>query len=104
MDAKKKKDASSTMEDSAATDAAQMPVKVFRQDDVSVSIFGRERMVQGKPTTFFSTSFSRSYRDVNGKWQYTKSFDVSDLPKLIVVANLANDYIVSQQKEPQPVA
>lgn len=69
------------------------PVKVFRQDDVSASVFAKERQVQGEDRTFYSVTFSRSYKDATGEWRYTKWFDADDLGKVIVVAQQAAEYI-----------
>lgn len=88
-----------TEDQAAAEEAANKPVKVFRIEDVSVSIFARERSVKGQLVTFYSTSFSRSYKNASGKWSYTKHFDVQDLPKLIVLANQANDFVENRQRE-----
>ena len=77
--------------DSAA--ASPGPVKVFRLDDVSVSIFARQRQLQGEAVTFYSASFSRSYKDAAGARKYTKSFDLEDLGRLVSLAQQASEYI-----------
>ena len=69
------------------------PVKVLRIDDVSVSIFARDRKVNGETLTFYSVSFSRSYADRNGKRKYTKNFDVEDLGKIMTLAKQASEFI-----------
>jgi hypothetical protein len=73
------------------------PLKVLRLDDVSVSIFSRERKIQGEDVTFYSASFSRSYKDASGSWKYTKNFDAEDLGKLMTLAQQASEYIREQQ-------
>jgi hypothetical protein len=52
---------------------ADGPVKVFRVEDVSASVFARARKVQGSEVTFYSVSFSRSYKDAAGQRKYTKN-------------------------------
>lgn len=69
------------------------PVKVFRLDDVSVSLFARTRNVQGKPVTFYSASFSRSYKDAVGERKFTKSFDADDLGSVVTLAQQASEFI-----------
>lgn len=74
-------------------DAAHGPVKVFRLDDVSVSLFARERSFQGRPATYYSASFSRSYKDAAGERKYTKNFDADDLGKVAELCRMAADHI-----------
>lgn len=102
--ATKKKRMSSAVEtaDPAAANAASGPLKVFRMDDVSASIFARERVVRGEPVTFHSVSFSRSYKDARGQWQYTKNFDSQDMGKVMLVAKQAGDFI--DTRKPRSVA
>lgn len=69
------------------------PLKVFRQDDVSVSVFARTAVVKGKPITFHSASFSRSYKDASGTWKYSKNFDSQDLGKVMALAQQASEFI-----------
>ena len=51
--------------------------------------------MRGEPQTFYSVSFSRSYRDGKGEWRYSKSFGLEDLGKVITVAQQADEYIRS---------
>ena len=76
-----------------AADSASGPVKVFRIEDVSASIFARTRSVQGEPMTFHSVSFSRSYKDTTGERKYTKNFDTEDLGAIVSLAQQASEYI-----------
>ncbi len=85
---KKRKDAPQKAEEST-----RGPLKVLRIDDVSVSIFARQRQMQGEEVTFYSTSFSRSYKDATGSWKYTKNFDTEDLGKIMALAQQASEYI-----------
>lgn len=77
----------------AAANTATGPVKVFRMDDIAASIFARERVVQGEPVTFYSVSFSRSYKDAKGQWKYTNYFDSTDLAKVMFLAKQAGEFI-----------
>ena len=69
------------------------PLKVFRLEDVSASIFARDREVKGADRTFYSVSFSRSYLDQEGKRKYTKNFDLEDLGKIMSLAKQASEFI-----------
>jgi hypothetical protein len=92
MISKKKKDVPSARAETAA-DPASGPVKVFRIEEVSASIFARTRTVQGAPVTFHSVSFSRSYKDAAGERKYTKNFDTEDLGAIVSLAQQASEYI-----------
>src|SRR6266567_7334580 len=83
----KKKESAAAPE--AAETAKRTPAKSLRVDDCSASIWAREYPVQGKPTTFYSVTFERSYKDRNGSWSYTKSFSQDDLGKLIALCQQA---------------
>ena len=66
------------------------PLKVFREGDVSASVFGREH----NGVIYYSVTFSRSYEQ-DGNRRYTKWFDRGDLPKIIIVAKQADEYLGS---------
>lgn len=89
--AKKKKD----KEVSAPTDAG--PLKVIRIDDVSASIFARDRKIKDEDVTFYSVSFSRSYKSADGEWKYTKNFDEEDLGSVMTLAKQASEFILSER-------
>ncbi|MBS0264878.1 MAG: hypothetical protein JSS02_23280 [Planctomycetes bacterium] len=90
MDAKKK---SSQTEAQVAPATDNAPVKLIFIDDVSASVFAREYPVRGKPQTFYSVSFSRSYRDAQGARKYVKTFNPEDLGKIVSCAQQASDFI-----------
>lgn len=81
----------------AATDAVPatrtQPAKTIRIDDCSMSIWGRDVMVQGQHRVFFSVTFERSYKDRNGMWRYTKSFDADSLGKVATLCHSASEAI-----------
>ena len=90
-------------EEPAATDAAtavrRSPIKIIRVEDCSASIWAREYTVKGKPTTFYSMTLERSYKDRQGTWQYTKSFDPQSLGKIVSLCQQASEAIESLQQE-----
>ena len=92
------KKAKSSTKEAAAPEATKGPLKVLRIDDVSVSVFARDRQVQGQLRTFYSVSFSRSYKDASGTWKYTKNFDVEDLGKIVGLCQQASEYIDGLQQ------
>lgn len=82
----------------APQDAKRRPIETFREGDVSASVWGREVQYKGKATIFFSVSFERSYKDRDGAFRYSKSFGLSDLGKLITVAQRSAEYIQGIQE------
>lgn len=90
MEDKKKKGASA---EAPAADAARRPIKVCIIDDVSASIFARDHLANGEMRTFYSVSFSRSYKDSVGKRLYVKTFNLEDLGKIVAVAQQADEFI-----------
>ncbi|MBI1346309.1 hypothetical protein GC163_08455 [bacterium] len=76
--------------------ASNAPIKVIVLEDVSASVFERKYLMRGEERTFYSVSFSRSYRDSRGEWKYIKSFNLEDLGKVISVAQQADEFIRQQ--------
>lgn len=91
-DVKKSKDASRKEEDTASSEK-RSPVKSFREGEVAASIFRREVEIDGEERLFHSVSFTRSYKDGEGRYQYAKSFDPDDLGKVVSVAKQATEYL-----------
>lgn len=73
------------------------PEKSFRQGACAASIFANEIEKNGKPILVPKVSIQRRYRDKDGKWQSTNSYGVNDLPKLIIVASKAYDYLTAKE-------
>jgi hypothetical protein len=94
---KKTKEVAAVKADTAQAQEKRKPVKTLRIEDVSCSIWTRTHMVQGEPRKFWSCSFERSWKDRDGSYRYTKSFDLDSLGKLVTVAQQANDWIVEAQ-------
>lgn len=98
---KKHKEVSDTRsEETVAKDATaamkRAPIKTLRVEDCSASIWVREATVRGELTKFYSVSFERSYKALDG-WKYTKSFDMDSLGKLITLCQQASEYVESLQ-------
>lgn len=105
--AQKLKDASGTKpEETAATEAAPVsqeakrkPVAVVRVEDCSASIWARQHPVQGEAKTFYSVTLERSYKDRDGAWRYTKSFDADSLGKVVDLCQQASETINGLQQQ-----
>lgn len=75
-----------------------MPMKTFRADDCSASIWHRERFVEGTPMVFYSVTLERSYVDRNGKRQWTHSYDPDSLGKIVQLCQMASEFIGELQE------
>lgn len=105
---KKHKDVSGTMPENtpamenAATTAApaakRQPIKTIRIDDCSASIWARVALIRGESMTFYSVSFERSYKDRDGSYKYTKSFDADSLGNVVNLCQQASEWIQSLQQ------
>jgi hypothetical protein len=93
METKKKKGPEANPATTAPTTDGPKALKVFRINDVSASVFARDREIRGESRTFYSVTFSRSYKDSTGQWRYTKWFDLEDLGRVVTVAQQASDHI-----------
>jgi hypothetical protein len=92
---KKRKAAPQTpaKEENPSQDAKRKPAATLRADDVSASVWAREFVVQGQPKTFYSVTLERSYKDRDGAWKYTKSFDADSLGKIVSLCQQASETI-----------
>jgi hypothetical protein len=96
MDANKKRKAAPQAPATAeqpSQDAKRKPAAVIRVDDCSASVWAREVMVQGQPRIFYSVSLERSYKDRDGAWKYTRSFDQDSLGKIVSLCQQAEQTI-----------
>ncbi len=50
---------------------------------------------QSEKGPFFSTTFSRSFKDQSGRWQNGTSFGLNDLEALLTVAREAKEWIAA---------
>jgi hypothetical protein len=89
---KKNKDVPSATE-AVPAPAKRLPIKTIRVGDVSASIWSREHQTKDGTLTFHSVSFERSYKDRDGAYRYTKSFDADDLGGLVTAAQEASEYL-----------
>ncbi len=75
------------------------PVAVIRADDCSASIWARDVMIQGQPKVFYSVTLERSYKDRDGAWKYTRSFDPDSLGKVVSLCQQAAESIHGLQQQ-----
>lgn len=98
LPAKEETHAPAKQEQIASQDVKRKPVATIRADDCSASVWAREHVVQGTPKTFYSVTLQRSYKDRDGAWKYTKSFDAESLGKIVSLCQQASETIHGLQE------
>jgi len=76
--------------------ASNKPEKVFRIGNVSASVFARE--IEGSKWMTRSVSVQKRFKDGN-EVKYTSNFSLAELPTVIRVFQIAQQYIESQEAE-----
>ena len=76
------------------------PEKTVRLGLVSAAIFANVREGNGEANerVIRSVQLQRRYRDADGTWKTSTSFDVSNLPTAIEALRLAFMYLVTQEE------
>ncbi len=95
MEASKSKKAPPAAKEAATVsqDVKRKPVRTIRVNDCSASIWAREAVVKGEPKTFYSVTLERSYKDRDGGWKYTRSFDADSLGTVVALCQQASEAI-----------
>ena len=73
------------------------PEKTFRQGSCSASVFVNELNKDGRKMQMKSVVLQRSYK-AGDEWKNTNSYTANDLPKLVLVATKAFDYLTSKEE------
>jgi len=75
------------------------PVYEVRAGAIKAAVWANEAEKDGKKWTNYNVTIQRGYKDKNGKWQNTSSFNTSDVPKATSCMQRAYEWIISQKKE-----
>ena len=76
------------------------PEKKFVNGAVSASIFVNQgKGKDGKDFEIPKVVLQKRYKDSNGDWQSSNSYDVNDLPKVIAAVQKAYDYLTSKEAQ-----
>lgn len=82
------------------TNNGNMPEKKFSTGAIKATIWkNKGKSEDGQEKEYRTISVDRTYKDKNGEWQTTSSLRVSDLPKVVLVANKAYEYLVLKEAE-----
>ena len=65
------------------------PATAFRSGNVNVAVWENT----GETGPFFSVTFSRPYKDAQGNWKTSSSYELNDLDSLSSLAELAKDWV-----------
>jgi len=68
------------------------PEKKFSCGPVSASIWAKTKTVEGETVEFYSVTITKAYKE-GDNWKYTNSFNIEDIPKVVLVANEAYKYV-----------
>ena len=74
------------------------PEMSFVRGNCRSSIFYNQVKRNGEIVEIPKVVITRSYLDKNNEWKATNSFNLNDIPKLIIVATKAYDYLTSRKQ------
>lgn len=75
------------------------PAATFRAGAVSATVWANEREKDGKKFESMSVTLKRGYKDKKGEWQDTNSYQLSDVPKAVLVLNKAYEFIATLKRK-----
>ena len=75
------------------------PEAKFRAGTVSATVWANQTVKDGQPRAFSSVSFEKSYKDKDGTWKTTKSLNVTDLPKAVMVLTKAYEHCALRDQD-----
>ena len=79
---------------------SQQPIKQFKAAGMKAAIWRNEREEDGRTVVRHSVRISKSYRDrQTGDWKETDYYYANDLPRLVLVAQQAFEYIALKESE-----
>jgi len=79
---------------------SQQPIKEFRVGGVRAAIWRREVEQDGKTIITHSVKIQKTYRDkTTDEWKTTEFFYPADLPKLVLAAQKAFEYVSLRESE-----
>ena len=78
------------------------PIKNFRAGSIQASIWRKKVEKHGRAVAQFSVRVQKRFRKEDGSYENTDYFFPDDLPRLVLVAQKAYEYIaLTQSKEPE---
>ena len=76
------------------------PIESFKAGGVKASVFENVIEKNGVRMKNHRVVLDRTYKDRNGNWQSTNSFNIAtDVPKALLVLSRAYEYMMMQRRE-----
>ena len=80
--------------------AGQRPVAKFNAGQVSAAIWENEVTTRaGKTVTMLKATVERRYKDRDGQWKSSNSFNRNEIPFVIYCLQKSFDHIITSQQE-----
>ncbi len=76
------------------------PEKKFSCGSISASIWANTKVVTDETVKFYSVTINKAYKE-GEEWKYTNSFNIEDLPKVVLVATEAYKYVQLRENHSQ---
>ena len=77
----------------------QTPVAKFRAGAVSTALWENDIEVKGRTITILKATVQRRYKDHDGNWQSSDSFNRNEIPLAIYCLQKAFDKIIEKQSQ-----
>lgn len=74
------------------------PEKRFKVGACSASVFANQVNSANGPGVMKSVALQRTYKDKEGNFQHTTSFNANDIPKAVLALIKAYDYMTSDNR------
>ena len=74
------------------------PEIVFKNGTVRASVFWNDVSSNGRSFQIPKIAVQKRYKDKQGQWQCTSTFDVNELPKMVAAANKAYEHLTSKEE------
>jgi hypothetical protein len=91
----KKRNEPMSLKKTKTTDAPKPPAAKVRVGLITGSIWERK----AEKSVFYTVTFERRYKDGEGNWQTSHSYDAADILTLAKVADLTHTKIVEAQSQ-----
>ena len=76
------------------------PKITYKAGGVKASVFENKAEYNGKETTMYRVAIDKTYKDSNGNWQSTNSFNATtELNKAITVLQKANEFCMKLEEK-----
>ena len=76
------------------------PIRTYKAGGVKASVFENKSEYNGKQTTMYRVALDKTYKDSNGNWKSTSSFNATtELNRAILVLQKAYEFCVKLEEK-----